>query len=179
VEKRMNKRTKFGILGIIILTVIFILIVVYLFPHKDIIPPPASLKINGIEQTSGIGSYCWFETWKGLCADYSGIPTSDEPLPAISPFTVHLSLPLMEPPQELEINVIPVTEDDKIKSYLNGSFMWLPKGEYMQEGNYSTLTPERESDMNLSLETGLYVLEVHPRWKEKGDVSYGFLLSVQ
>jgi hypothetical protein len=178
-EKRMNKRTKFGILGIIILTLIFIVIVVYLFPHKDIIPPPASLKINGIEQTSGIGSYCWFETWKGLCADYSGIPTPDEPLPAISPFTVHLSLPLKEPPQELEINVIPVTEDDKIKSYQNGSFMWHPEGEKMQEGNYSRLAPERESDINLSLEPGLYVLHVRPIWTEKGSVSYGFLLAVQ
>lgn len=175
----MNKRTKFGILGIIILILLFIVIVVYLFPHKDIMPPPASLKINEIEQISGIGSYCWFETWKGLCADYEGIPTPDEPLPAISPFTVHLSLPLKEPPQELEINVIQVTDDDKIKSYLNGSFMWLPKGEKMQEGNYSTLALERESDINLSLEPGLYVLHVRPIWTEKGSVSYGFLLNVQ
>ena len=48
----------------------------------------------------------------------------------------------------------------------------------MQKGNYYNLTPERESDINLSLLPGLYVIEVYPRWKEKGSVSYGFLVNV-
>jgi hypothetical protein len=175
----MNKRTKFGILVFIILILIVIVINTYLYQNDEIRPPPAFLKINGNEQVSGIGSYCWKEKWKGLCADYEGIPTPDEPLPAISPFTAHLSLPLEEIPLELYINVIQVTDDNKIKSYLNGSFMWLPEAEKMQEGNYSSLTLERESDINLSLEPGLYVLEVYPIWKEKGSVSYGFLVNVQ
>jgi len=73
----MDKRTKFGILGFIILISIlflaFIVISTYLYPHTDIRPPPASLKINGNEQISGIGSYCWDEALKGVCADMIGI----------------------------------------------------------------------------------------------------------
>lgn len=37
---------------------------------------------------------------------------------------------------------------------------------------------ERESDINLSLEPGLYVLSVFLEWKEQGDVLYGFLVQV-
>jgi hypothetical protein len=177
----MNTKIKFLILGLILAVLILAIINFQsIMPRqREIIkPPPAILKLDGKEH-SGIGSYCWNEVFSSVCADYEGIPTADEPLPAISPFTVHLSLAIKEPPQELQINVIRVTHDDKIKSYLNGSFMWLPKGENMQQRNYSTLTPERESDINLSLESGLYVLEVYPIWKEEGSVSYGFLLNVR
>lgn len=178
----MNKKLKFAILGLI-LSVLILLIINFqstIRKQGDIIKPqPAIIKLDGKVQVSGIGSYCWNEGFSFLCAEYAGIPTPDEPLPAISPFTLHLSLPIKEPPQELQINVIRVTDDDKIKSYSNGSFMWLPKGENMQQWNYSTLAPERESDINLSLEPGLYVLEVYPIWKEEGSVSYGFLLNVR
>ncbi|MCX9084811.1 MAG: hypothetical protein OIN87_08455 [Candidatus Methanoperedens sp.] len=178
----MNKKIKFAIIGLIL--AVFILVIINIqstiLPHREIIkPPPAILKLDGKEQISGIGSYCWNEAWESVCADYAGIPTVSEPLPAKSPVIAHLSLPLKEPPEELQINVILVTDDDKIKSYLNGSFMWLPEEEKMQTSNYSNLTPESESDINLSLEPGLYVLEVFPRWKEKGSVAYGFLLNVQ
>jgi len=174
----MNKKIKFAIIGLI-LAVLILIIINFQIDREIIKPPSAILKVDGKEQISGIGSYCWNEAWKSVCADYIGIPTSDEPLPVSSPFTVHLSLPLNEPPQELQINVIRVTDDDKIKSSLNGSFIWQVKGENLQEGNYSNLAPESESDINLSLESGLYLLEVFPRWKEKGSVSYGFLLKVQ
>lgn len=173
----MNKIIKYAIIGLV-LAVLILIIINFQLDREIIKPPSAILKVDGKEQISGIGSYCWNEAWKSVCADYIGIPTSDEPLPVSSPFTVHLSLPLKELPQELQINVIRVTDDDKIKSSLNGSFIWQVKGENMQEGNYSNLTPESDSDINLSLESGLYVLEVFPRWKEKGSVSYGFLLKV-
>jgi len=178
----MNKKIKFAILGLLLAVLILVIINFQstIKKQEEIIkPPPAFLKLNGIEQISGIGSYCWNGVFSSVCADYAGIPTSDEPLSASSPFTVHLSLPFKESPQELQINVIRVTDDDKIKSSLNGSFMWQVKGENMQEGNYSNLTPESELDINLSLKPGLFVLEVYPRWNEKGDVSYGFLLKVQ
>ena len=178
----MNKKIKFAIIGLILAVLILTVINFQstILPYREIIkPPPAILKLDGKEQISGIGSYCWNEVSSSSCADYNGIPTSDEPLPVSSPFTVHLSLPLKEPPRELQINVIRVTDDDKIKSGLNGSFMWQVKGENMQEGNYSNLIPESESDINLSLEPGLFVLEVYPSWKEKGSVSYGFLIEVR
>ncbi len=72
----MSRRVKFSILAIVILIVIS----VYLISQKEIEPPPAILKIDGKEQISGIGSYCWKGTWKALCVDVIGIPTAQEPL---------------------------------------------------------------------------------------------------
>src|SRR5574341_587617 len=102
----MNRIVKFTILAIVIL----IAISVYLISQKEIEPPPAILKIDGKEQISGIGSYCWSGTWKALCADMIGIPTAQEPLVTSSPFTAHLRLPLQELPYELQFNVVQVTE---------------------------------------------------------------------
>lgn len=154
--------------------------------QREIIkPPPAILKLDGKEQVSGIGSYCWNGelssngVLSSLCADYVGPQTPDEPLPAISPFTAHLSLPLEEIPQELHINVFRVTDDDEIELGANGTRSWHIKEENLKQGISSTLTPKRESDINLSLELGLYVLGVSPSWKEKGSVSYGFFLEVR
>lgn len=177
----MNKKIKFAIFGLILAVLILVIINFQstILPHKEIIkPPPAILKLDGKEQISGIASYCWNGVFSSVCADYAGLQTPDEPLPAISPFTAHLSLPLEEIPQELHVNVIRVKDDDEIELGANGSRSWHIKEENMQQGNYSTLTPERESDINLSLEPGLYILEVYPIWKEKGSVSYGFLLNV-
>jgi len=178
----MNKKIKFIILGLILAALILTSVnfLSNILIQKEIIkPPPAILKLDGKEHVSGVGSYCWELVFSFTCADYSGIPTPDEPLPANSPFMGHLILPLEEIPQEIQINAIRVTDDDKIESYQNGSFMWHPKEGHMQEGNYSTLPPKRESDIKLSLEPGIYILEVHPIWKEKGSVCYGFLLTVQ
>jgi len=176
----MNKRTKFGILGVIILILIVIVINTYLYQDDEIRPrpPPAFLKISGNEQVSGIGSYCWDEELMGVCADMIGIITPKEPLPASSPFTAHLSLPLNESPEELHLSVIRVSDDD-FKSYTNYSRAWHIKEEKMHEWNDYNLTTERESDINLSLEPGLYIIKAYPRWKEKGSVSYGFLVNVQ
>lgn len=174
----MNKKIKYAIIGLIS-EVLILTIISFQIDREIIMPPTAILKIDGKEQISGIGSYCWMGFWKGFCADSVGIPTPDEPLSVSSPLTVHLSLPLKKSPQDLQINVIRVTEDDKIESNLNGFFIWQVKGENMQEVNYSNLTLKSESDIDLSIESGLYVLEVVPSWKEKGSVSYGFLLKVQ
>lgn len=143
-------------------------------------PPNAILNINGTEQISGIGSYCWSESGPGACADMIGIITPKEPLAASSHFTAHLSLPLREPPQELHFNIIQAADYDEIKLAINGSRAWRLKESKIKVGNYPTLPLllESESDMNLSLEPGLYVLNVFARWKNKGDVTYGFLIEV-
>lgn len=175
----MKCKIKFGIFGIVILILIIIIIVTYPLPDKEIKPPHAILTIAGEEQISGIGSFCWRETWndqtwKALCEDYDGIPTAQEPLLAFSPFTLHLRMLLNEPPEELQLNIYQVTDKDEIE--LNsGVWRWWK----YQEGKYVTLPLESEQDVNLSLEPGLYVLNVYPNWKEKGSVSYGFLLNVQ
>jgi len=56
--------------------------------------------------------------------------------------------------------------------------VWHIKEENLHEWNYYNLTPERESEINLSLLPGIYILEAYPRWKEKGSVAYGFLANV-
>ncbi len=166
----MNRKVKFSILAIVILIVIS----VYLISQKEIKPPPAILKIDGKEQISGIGSYCWKGTWKALCVDYAGIPTAQEPLLASSPFTAHLLLPLQEPPYELQLDVIKVTEKDELNLSARGWRWWRFK-----EGKRFTQPLERESDIELPLEPGLYVLSIEAWWKDKGSASYGFLVKVQ
>ncbi len=167
----MNRKVKFSILAIVILIVIS----VYLISQEKIEPPPAILKIDGKEQISGIGSYCWKGTWKALCVDMIGIPTVQEPLIASSPFTANLGLPIQEPPSELQLDVIQVTEQDEINLSARGWRWW---STWSLQAKRLTLPLECESDIELSLESGLYVLNIEA-WLEKGSVSYGFLVKVR
>ncbi len=171
----MNKKIKYVISGLII-AILILMIMNFQSPllqgGEIIKPPPALLKIDGKEQTSGIGSYCWSGFYSSVCADAAGITTPEVPLPAKSPVsTAHLSLPISEPPLGLELNIIQVTDKDALELKVEGSRLW-----GFREGKYIALPPESEQDINLSLEPGFYVLEVSTRWKEKGSVSYGFLL---
>ena len=166
----MNIKIKFLILGIVILIVIG----GYLVYQEKIEPPPAILKIDGKEQISGIGSYCWEGTWKALCADMIGIPTAQEPLTASSSFTAHLYLPLQEPPDELQFNVVQVTEKDELNFSARGWRWWR-----INEGGRFTLPLENEPDIELSLKPGLYVLSIYAWWKEEGSADYGFFVEVR
>jgi len=141
-------------------------------------PPPAIFKINGNEQTSGIGSNCWKvenETYS-ICTDTIGIITPAEPLLTMSPFTAHLILPLQEPPEELGFSATRVTDDDELKEAVNDVRAWRFEG---NRGDWNKLPSVRESDINLSLEPGLYVLNVGAKWKDIGSVTYGFLVQVK
>lgn len=166
----MNWKVKFLILGIVILIVIS----VYSISQEKIEPPPAILKIEGKEQISGIGSYCWKGTWKALCADMIGIPTAQEPLIASSPFTAHLRLPLQEPPYDLRLNVVRVKDEDELNFSARGWRWWKEREEKL-----FTLPLEHEQDIELSLEPGLYVLSIGAWWKDKGSASYGFMVEVR
>jgi len=156
---------------------ITVLLLILLAGTSGASPPPAILKINGNEQTSGIGSSCWKvenETYS-LCLDTVGIITPTEPLPARSPFTAHLRLPLRESPAEAGFSATRVTDDDELKEVGNNVRAWRFKG---KAGNWNNLPKEPEPDINLSLEPGLYVMNVFVKWEGKGDVSYGFLVKV-
>lgn len=165
----MNTKIKFLILGFIILIVTS----VYLISQQEIEPPPATLKIDGKEQISGISSYCWGGTWKALCADMAGIPTAHEPLIASPTFTAHLRLPLQESPYELRLNVVRVKDEDELNFSARG-WRWWKVG----EEKLFILSLEPEQDIELSLEPGLYVLSIGAWWTEKGSASYGFLVEV-
>jgi hypothetical protein len=137
------------------------------------------LTIAGQEQFSGIGSYCWAtpegtEPSTAICADMIGIPTAEGPLATDSPFTASFQLEPEETPDELILHVIPVTAEDEMESWADGSRSWS-----YQPGERYTLPLEREPVIELSLDPGLYVLNLFGRWDSLGDASYGFLVDVQ
>ncbi len=167
-----NKKILYWILAVLVASV-FIFAALNESQLLTVKPPPAAIEINGKEQISGVGSFCWNEAWKALCVDMAGFVTAYEPLPAVSPFTVHLRLPLDAPPEELQLSIIRVMEKDELEIDARGFRLWR-----FQEGKSIALSLQREQDIELSLEPGLYVLNVFTRWQEKGDVSFGFLLSV-
>ncbi len=150
-------------------------------------PPPAILKIDGNEQTSGIGSNCWKEETQAysICSDMIGFITPTEPLLTGSPFTAHLHFTLQEPPEEAGLSAIRVTDDDELKVAAYGTRAWRLTPVHVQQqqvnGNHIKkykLPSERESEINLSLEPGLYVLNMDATWKDKGSVTYGFLVEI-
>jgi len=170
----MNKKIKLAIEGIVTL----IAISGFLHSQIQVNPPTASLTIiksdYGINSSQGFGSYCLKDQWIGPCKDNVGILTLQEPLLISSPFTAHLLLPFQEAPEELQLNVIRVTAEDKLKEGEEHRWqLWR-----FQEGKRFMLSLEREQDIELSLEPGLYVLKIGGRWKEKGNLNYGFLLEV-
>ncbi len=163
------------------LSIVMALAFILLAGSAGAYPPPALLKIDGNEQTSGIGSNCWreenpTENQTGyICSDTAGIITPSEPLLARSPFIAHLRLPLQEPPEEVRFSATRVTNDDELKELANNVRVWSFKG---SQGKWYNLPSERESDINLSLPPRLYVLNVDARWKEYGGTTYGFLVQV-
>ena len=144
---------------------------------SEVKPPPAVLTIAGREQYSGIGTYCWTGSAENaavsICADMIGIPTAEGPLAAVSPFVAAFQLEPQEAPRELLLTVIPVTEEDEMERWADGSRSWP-----YRPGEIYTLPLERRPSIELSLEPGLYVLNLQGRWDAWGDASYGFLVEV-
>lgn len=145
---------------------------------SEVKPPPAVLTIAGREQVSGIGTYCWNGSAEtaavSICADMVGIPTAGGPLAAVSPFTAAFQLEPQETPRELLLTVIPVTVEDEMETWADGSRSWP-----YRPGDQYTLPLERRPSIELSLEPGLYVLNLQVWWDAWGDASYGFLVEVQ
>ena len=143
-------------------------------------PPLALLEIDGAEQTAGLGTYCWPLPAGGgesvaACVDKVGLPTYRDPLTAKSPVTARLTLPLEEPPSQLQLSVFPAVDENEVKmDNLPAEFrFWMPAGGVNQE-----LALQKSQDIQLELEPGLYVFYVFGAWEGKGDLSYGFLVEV-
>lgn len=143
---------------------------------EDERPPLASLNIEGREQISSIGTYCWTQPGSnvGVCADFFSISTPEEPLRATSPLTAQFEWGLEQPPASLRLTVIVVTEQDETDQSFEGTRVW----ELMQGEDY-TLSLERRPQIELTLESGLYVFRVSAIWQDLGSVSYGFLVEVE
>ena len=134
-------------------------------------PLPSTLEIDGVQQTSGIGGYCW----RGECADGPAIRTAFHPLVARSPEEAQFHLPINQAPEDLSLQVLRITPQDEIQS-----------GEDWREWNIDkdaeqTLSLPLQSDqlIVLSLDPAPYLLLVFAAWDDIGDVLYGFFLEVE
>ncbi|MGC9335264.1 MAG: hypothetical protein ACP5JJ_14010, partial [Anaerolineae bacterium] len=80
-------------------------------------PPPAILIVNGQEQVSGIGSYCWSDPEQGrsVCADTIGVITPERPLVVPPAFTAQFRLAPEGVPSELALRVIAVSPADELQ----------------------------------------------------------------
>jgi len=86
----------------------------------------------------------------------------------------YLRLPIQEPPYDLRLNAVRVKDEDELNFSARGWHWWKEREEKL-----FTLHLEREQDIELSLEPGLYVLSIGAWWKDKGSASYGFLVEVR
>ena len=141
----------------------------------EVKPPPAVLEVDGQEQISGTGSYCWSdpEDGVGICADMIGIITPENPMVVPASFTARFHLSPQAEPEELSLRVLPVLAWDEIQPSGDGWRAW-PGA----PGEVHPLALERAPEIELNLAPGMHVLELFARWEVWGDVSYGFLLEV-
>lgn len=141
-------------------------------------PPAVTLRVGEQEQVAGTGSYCWTNpgTGVGVCADAIGIITPSEPLEVSSPFEATLELGLEVPPSQVALRAIPVTASDAMDVGGPGSESqaWRPGG----TGRWLPLDPARSSSLEISLDPGLYVLDLQASWANSNSASYGFLVQV-
>lgn len=113
---------------------------------------------------------------------YDWIHNTNRALLTGSPFTAHLHFTLQEPPEEAGLSAIRVTDDDELKVAAYGTRAWRLTPVHVQQqqvnGNHSKkykLPSESESEINLSLEPGLYVLNMDATWKDKRFSNLRFL----
>lgn len=139
-------------------------------------PPLARLEVGEERQLAGRGSFCW----KGNCADF-GIYTNSMPLVVRSPFTAHLHLPLVEPPDGLRLYTMMVSPPGHLEYEIiaDDEASWSsekPGRELLDRG---ALLLKRDQDIKLSLEPGYYALVISAAWRDYGDAQYGFLIEIQ
>ncbi len=148
-------------------------------PAPDIVSlPAATLEIDGKIQIGGIGSFCWFGT-KGAptisgCSNAPGIPTSREPLITSTPYIGKFHLPVSSPPESLYITVMTVKAADEITGMSNDTYRF-----WRTVSGWSGELPLKTDIENAFREgPGLYVIQLDARWKDLGNVSYGFLVQI-
>ena len=140
-------------------------------------PPPATLTIDGVQQLSGIGTSCWSTVdLGGICADYFGVPTPADPLPASSSITATLQLAVQTPPTSLSLAVFAVSPETDLLPDDPDSASWPFPGEYDLSRE---LGLESRTQFELALDPGLYVFSIFAVWEHLGDVNYGFLVEVR
>jgi hypothetical protein len=138
-------------------------------------PPPATLTIDGWEQTAGITSYCWKRgDDTGLCADGIGVTTNQDPIPAGSTFLAEFELLMEAPPGRVQISIFPASQPVAEAPEGSDWSYWRPV-----PGDQFTLPPSSTPSIELTLEPGLHVFHLFVGWPDHGDASYGFLVDVE
>lgn len=142
-------------------------------------PPSATLEIDGVTQTAGIGTFCWnTKTGSGenvdMCVDKIGIPTAQNPIILKSPVTARLRFSISDPPYEMSASIFAASNDNKLDADAGDNRWWS-----YSEGMSLELLPEAEQEIRLEQKTGLYIFYIFAVWEGKGDASYGFLIEVK
>ena len=149
-----------------------------------VLPPGASLKVNGQTQAAGVGSYCWATTAGNTattgCGELSGVPTAREPMVIadVASFTARFHLENIYPPDSLFLTMSPVTPASEMPSADAGHRLWSPG-----KGWGAGLPLKTEIDYPFQAGEfvngdGLYLAELHAHWNHSGDVTYGFLMQI-
>ena len=144
-------------------------------------PQPAKLILEGKTYDSEVGTTKWIKAvsnggYAMEIADVFAIVTSREPVRTTSNPLLTLKLPIPIDPTKLWYALFAVTENElhsqDPKAYY---YRWQPDN--VQQHSLELLA---EQPLNLSLEPGTYVLEVHAGWgNSELEADYGFLIEVQ
>jgi len=170
---RKHRNTTIGAAFMVLAVLLF---VVFLRDIQDGVafvaspPPKAVIESNGHEYAGAIGSYCW----AGLCADTVGTPTSQEVIRVSRPAIVEVRLPINVDPTGLGANIQRVTDQDTLPTSASEYRWWNVSG-----GTTIASLPVRRQSLDLSVESGTYVLSIVASWNGRGDCLYGFLIEVE
>jgi len=148
-------------------------------------PSPVKIALDGKTYISEIGTYSWISEVSpdGITAithvDAFAIITPVEPIPLTSNTSFTLKLPIPIDPTKLWYALFKVSKKDLAsQDAASGAFRWNPNCKIQTCYEQTELSLLSEQDINLSLEPGFYVLEVHAGWRGM-QADYGFLLRVQ
>lgn len=150
------------------------------YPYEGL-APLAHLSVGEQTQVAKLGSYCW----KQGCGDAPVLPTPATALVIRAASSVHLSLPMDEPPDRLSRSVMYVSPPGVLRgeapfdSVGNDSASWSYEKAGREPLELGVLPLLREQDIEFSLEPGYYALTILAVWQDYGDVKYGFLIEVR
>jgi WD40 repeat protein len=142
------------------------------------------MTVNGQTQEAGVGSYCWTTNAGNAstttCAEQTGVPTAREPLVIVdaTSFTAHFNLEILTPPDSVILSVMPITPASEIPSADAGHRLWRTGSGWGAGLPLKTDIEYPFQAAEFANGNGLYLAELSARWKNSGNVTYGFLMQI-